>query len=74
MGRAFCSCKARIHHIPVNKCPVDLREKKIQVRFDRNNKQRFIVYFNDQRMGEATPVNLIYNANRRKSNQVVMSQ
>lgn len=47
-------------------CPVDLREKKIQVRFDRNNKQRFIVYFNHQRMGEASPVNLVYNANLRK--------
>ncbi|WP_045860219.1 DDE-type integrase/transposase/recombinase [Teredinibacter purpureus] len=50
-------------------CPVDLREKKIQVRFDRNNKQRFIVYFNDQRMGEASPINLVYNANLRKSRQ-----
>jgi putative transposase len=28
-------------------CPVDLREQKIQVRFDRNNPVRFIVYFND---------------------------
>jgi putative transposase len=49
-------------------CPVDLRDKQIQVRFDRNNKQRFIVYFNDKRMGEASPVNLIYNANLRKAN------
>jgi len=49
-------------------CPVDLRTKKIQVRFDRNNKTRFIVYFNDQRMGEASPVNLVYNANLRKPN------
>jgi len=49
--------------------PVDLREKKIQVRFDRNHKQRFIVYFNEQRMGEASPVNLVYNANLRKAKQ-----
>jgi len=49
-------------------CPVDLRSKKIQVRFDRNDKTRFIVYFNDQRMGDASPVNLVYNANLRKSN------
>lgn len=49
-------------------CPVDLRDKQIQVRFDRNNKQRFIVYFNDNRMGEASPVNLVYNANLRKTN------
>lgn len=50
-------------------CPVDLREKKIHVRFDRNNKQRFVVYFNDQRIGEANPVNFVYNANLRKTGQ-----
>ena len=50
-------------------CPVDLREKQIQVRYDRNNLKRFIVYFNDKRMGEASPVNLIYNANSRKAKQ-----
>ncbi len=48
-------------------CPVDLRDKSIQVRYDRNNKKQFIVYFNDKRMGEAYPLNLIYNANVRKS-------
>ena len=48
-------------------CPVDLRDKKIQVRYDRNNKTRFIVYFNGNRMGEGSPVNLIYNANLRKA-------
>ncbi len=50
-------------------CPVDLRDKKIQVRFDRNNKTHFIVYFNGNRMGEASPVNLVYNANSRKAQQ-----
>jgi len=48
-------------------CPLDLREKTIQVRFDRKNKNRFIVYFNGNRMGEASPVNLVYNANYRKA-------
>lgn len=43
-------------------CPVDLREKTIQVRYDRQQRNRFIVYFNDQRMGDATPLNLIFNA------------
>lgn len=43
-------------------CPVDLRAKTIQVRYDRNRRDRFIVYFKDQRMGEATPLNLIFNA------------
>lgn len=43
-------------------CPVDLRNQKVQVRFDRTRRDRFIVYFNDQRMGEATPLNLYQNA------------
>lgn len=47
-------------------CPVDLRDKSVQVRYDRNNKKQFIVYFKDKRMGEASPLNLIYNANARK--------
>lgn len=45
-------------------CPVDLRGKRVQVRYDRSRKHRFIVYYADKRMGEATPVNLIYNAKR----------
>jgi len=63
--------KTNLFSINSNKweCPVDLREKTVQVRFDRNNKTRFIVYFNDNRMGEASPVNLIYNANSRKARQ-----
>lgn len=46
-------------------CPVDLREKKIQVRYDRTRHDRFIVYFNEQRMGEATLLDLHFNARRR---------
>lgn len=47
-------------------CPVDLRDKPIQVRFDRNRRDRFIVYFKGQRMGEAAPVNLIFNARQKR--------
>ncbi len=47
-------------------CPVDLREKKIQVRYDRGKRDRFIVYFSDKRMGEASLLDLHYNANLRK--------
>jgi putative transposase len=47
-------------------CPVDLREKKVQVRYDRTQRDRFIVYFADKRMGEATLLDLHYNANLRK--------
>ncbi len=48
-------------------CPVDLREKAIQVRYDRTKRNRFIVYFNDKCMGDAQLLNLQFNANRRKS-------
>ena len=34
-------------------CPVDLREKTVQVRFDRTRRNTFIVYFNEQRTGQA---------------------
>jgi len=46
-------------------CPVDLREKKIQVRYDRTRRNRFIVYFADKRMGEASLLDLHYNAHQR---------
>lgn len=45
-------------------CPVDLRDKKVQVRFDRNRRSRFIVYFNGNRMGEASLLNLHQNADQ----------
>lgn len=44
-------------------CPVDLRSKKIQVRYDRTRLDRFIVYYNGNRMGDASPLNLHLNAN-----------
>jgi len=47
-------------------CPVDLREKIIQVRYDRTLKNRFIVYFGGNRMGDATLLNLIVNAQHRR--------
>ncbi len=47
-------------------CPVDLREKSIQVRFDRNQRDRFIVYFADKRMGQANLLDLHYNAKRHR--------
>lgn len=43
-------------------CPVDLREKTIQVRYDRMHRDRFVVYFAGQRMGDATVLNLHANA------------
>lgn len=46
-------------------CPVDLRDKTIQVRYDRTRRDRFVVYFNGQRMGEATALDLVANARLR---------
>ncbi|MBI1889497.1 MAG: transposase family protein [Burkholderiales bacterium] len=48
-----------------HECPVDLREKTIQVRYDRMRRDRFIVYFDGQRMGEAVPLDLHANARLR---------
>ncbi len=48
-------------------CPVDLRCKTIQVRYDRQQRDRFIVYFKDQRMGEASPLNLYFNAQQART-------
>jgi transposase InsO family protein len=46
-------------------CPVDLREKTVQVRFDRSRADHFVVYFAGQRMGQATPLDLHANARLR---------
>lgn len=46
-------------------CPIDLREKSIQVRFDRTRRDQFIVYFNEQRMGHASLLDLHFNALQR---------
>jgi transposase InsO family protein len=50
-------------------CPVDLRGKTIQIRYDPQRRDRYIVYFNGQRYGLGNRVNLYINAHqsRRKS-------
>jgi len=48
-----------------HECPVDLRDKTIQVRYDRMRRDQFIVYFDGHRMGEAMPLDLIANARLR---------
>lgn len=47
-------------------CPVDLRAKRIQVRYDRQRRDRFIVYFEGKRMGQATLLDLHHNARSRR--------
>jgi putative transposase len=41
--------------------PRDLRNRKVQVRFDRLKFDRAIVYYKGERMGEARPVDLVGN-------------
>ena len=66
-SRSTCECVTKVFSINSQKyeCPVDLREEKIQVRYDSTRRDRFIVYFADKRMGEASLLDLHYNANQR---------
>jgi len=50
--------------------PRDLRNRKVQIRFDRLNFDRAIVYFKGERMGEARPVDFIGN-DRKPSKKAV---
>jgi hypothetical protein len=53
-------------HSQQYECPVDLRGKPIQVRYDRQRRDRFIVYFEGKRMGQATLLDLHHNALARR--------
>jgi len=46
--------------------PVDLRDKQITIRFDRSKTDRVVIYYKNQRMGEAKPVDLIANGLLRR--------
>ncbi len=48
-------------------CPVDLRSKTIQVRFDRTRRDKFFVYFNELRMGQAELLDLHFNAQSQRT-------
>jgi hypothetical protein len=50
--------------------PRDLRNRKVQIRFDRLNFDRAIVYYKSERMGEARPVDFVGN-DRKPSKKVV---
>jgi hypothetical protein len=47
--------------------PRDLHSRKIQIRFDRRNLDRVIVYFKGERMGEARPVDFVANDRKPRS-------
>ncbi|MBZ0166315.1 MAG: DDE-type integrase/transposase/recombinase [Candidatus Omnitrophica bacterium] len=46
--------------------PVDLRDKTVIIRFDRSKPDRIIVYYKNQRMGPAKPLDMIANGLLRR--------
>ena len=49
--------------------PVDLRGKKITVCYDRHSLARLVIFFRDQRMGEAKMLDAISNGQMRRGNR-----
>ena len=47
--------------------PRDLRSRKVAVRYCRSKKDRVIVYYKSERMGEASPVDFLANDRKPKS-------
>lgn len=50
--------------------PVDLRDKEIHIRFDRSKFDRLIIYYKNQRMGQAKPLDLIANGLLKRKEQL----
>lgn len=48
--------------------PVDLREKQIQIRFERSTYNRIVVYYKGGRLGEAKPLDVIANGLIKRNN------
>jgi len=46
--------------------PADLRDRSITIRFDRAAPDRIIVFFKDQRIGQARPLDLVANAQLKR--------
>jgi len=46
--------------------PADLRDKQIAIRFDRARPTRVVVYYKDERIGEATELDLVANAHLKR--------
>jgi transposase InsO family protein len=51
--------------------PAGLRQKQITIRYDRFRPDRIIVYYKDQRIGEAKVLDLIANAHIRRNHKEV---
>lgn len=50
-------------------CPVDLHGKTVQVRFDRQQRNPIIIYYKNQRIGQAHQLNTVLNAHLKKNNK-----
>lgn len=48
-------------------CPRDLRSRKVQVRFDRKQCTRVVVFYKGERMGEARPLDRVANDRKPKA-------
>jgi len=49
--------------------PVDLRARMITIRYERGVCNRIVVFYKDQRMGEARPLDLIANSQIRRARE-----
>ena len=49
--------------------PVDLRGRQIDIRYERSTCNRIVIYYKDQRMGEAKPLDLIANGELRRKRE-----
>jgi hypothetical protein len=61
---AFCppgQCFGARITLPKARLIVDLRDKEIQIRFDRFHPSRIVVYYKNNRLGDAKKLDLIAN-------------
>jgi transposase InsO family protein len=54
--------------------PADLRDKEIAIRFDRETADRIVVYYKNQRIGNAKILDLVANGLLRRSNESQSAQ
>ena len=49
--------------------PVDLRDKQIQIRYERKNYNPVVIYYKGERMGEARPLDAVANGLLRRKEE-----
>ncbi len=49
--------------------PVDLRDKQIQIRYERKNYNPVVIYYKGERMGEARPLDVVANGLLRRKEE-----